>query len=105
MGQNSIGFGPVCYVKNGGESSDLNDRGHGSSCCLRTNQVNKLIFSFLNTQPIFIKQSALTSVLFDANAHFKVTPQYAVVFRTSSNKYCFQYFDFALTSAGNYYKL
>ena len=60
---------------------------------------------FLNTQPIFIKRSAHTSKLMEANVHLKVTPQYAVVFHTSPNKYCFQYFDFAWTSAENYYTL
>ena len=66
---------------------------------IRTKQVNKTYHTFLNTQPIFIKQNAHTSKLFEANVHIKVTPQYAVVFHTSPNKYCFQYFDCARISA------
>ena len=61
----------------------------------------KTYHTFLNTQPIFIKRSAYTSYLFEASVHLKVTPQYAVVFYTSPNKYSFQYFDFARISAEN----
>ena len=46
---------------------------------IRTQQVNKTYHTFFSTQPIFIKQSARTSYLFEANVHLKVTPQYAVV--------------------------
>ena len=72
---------------------------------IRTKQVNRTYHTFLNTQPIFIKQKANTSEVFEANVHLKVTPQYAVLFHTSLNKYCFQYFDFARISAENYYTL
>ena len=68
---------------------------------IRTKKVNKPHI-FLNTQPIFIKQAYIPK-LFEANVHLKVPPQYAVVFHTSPNKYCFQYFEFARTSAENYY--
>ena len=45
----------------GGESRDLNDRVHEISCRYSDKQVNKTYHIFLNTQPIFIKQSAHTS--------------------------------------------
>ena len=89
----------------GGESRGLNDRVHGFRAGIRTKQVNKIYHTFLNTRPIFIKQSAHTSSLFEASVHLKVTPQYAVVFHTSPNKYCFPYFDFTRTSAENYYTM
>ena len=48
----------ICH---GGESRDLNDRVHGILYGIRTKQVNKTYHNFLNTQPIFIKQSTHTS--------------------------------------------
>ena len=72
---------------------------------IRTKQENKIYHTFLNTRSIFIKQSAHTFLLFEANVHPKFTPQCAVVFHRSPNKYCFQYFDFVRTSAENYYTL
>ena len=44
----------------GWESRGLNDRVHGFRAGIRTKQVNKIYHTFLNTQPIFIKQSAHT---------------------------------------------
>ena len=89
----------------GGESRDLNDKAHGISCRYSDKTSKQTYNTFLNTEPTFIKQSAHTFVLFKAKVHLKVTPQYAVVFHTSPNKYCFQYFDFARTSAENFYTL
>ena len=45
----------------GGESRDLNGRVHGISCRYSDKQVNKTYHTFLNTQLIFINQSAHTS--------------------------------------------
>ena len=92
----------TAFYYHGGESRDLNDRVHGISCRYSDKTSKQTYHTFLNTQPIFIKRSAHTSYLLEANVHLKVTPQYAVVFYTSPNKYCFQYFDFARTSAENY---
>ena len=92
-------------ISHGGESRDLNDRVHGISCRYSDKTREQTYHTFLNTQPIFIKRSAHTSYLFEASVHLKVIPQYAVVFYTSLNKYYFQYFEFARTSAENYYTL
>ena len=61
--------------KHGGESLDLNDRVHGISCWYSDKTNKQTYHTFLNTQWIFIKQSAHTSKLFEANIHLKVTPQ------------------------------
>ena len=76
----------------GGESRDLNDRVHGISCRYSDKASKQTYHAFLFTQPIFTKQSIHTSLLFEANVHLKVTPQYAVVFHSISNKYCFRLF-------------
>ena len=45
----------------GRESRDLNDRVHGISCRYSDKTSKQTYHTFLNTQPIFIKQSAHTS--------------------------------------------
>ena len=45
----------------GGESRDLNDKVHGISCRYSGRTSKQTYHTFLNTQPIFIKQSAHTS--------------------------------------------
>ena len=46
------------YLSHGGESRDLNDRVHGISCRYSDKTGKQTYLTFLNTQPIFIKQSA-----------------------------------------------
>ena len=99
-----LAFNPIALRKtkveynlqqHSGESRDLNDRAHGISCRYSDKTSKQTYHTLLTTQPIFIKQCAHTSKLLEANVHLEVTPQYAVVFHTSPNKYCFQYFNFA----------
>ena len=49
------------YGTHGGESRDLNDRVHGISFRYSDKTSKRTYHTFLNTQPIFIKQSAHTS--------------------------------------------
>ena len=82
----------VCILHgqlHGGDSRDLNDRVHGISCRYSDKTSKRTYHTILNNQPIFIKQSTHTSLLFEANVHLKVTPHCAVVFLTNPNKYCF----------------
>ena len=48
-------------ASHGGESRDLNDKVHGISCRYSDKTSKQIYHTFLNTQPIFIKQSAHTS--------------------------------------------
>ena len=57
----SIAAGQDIMVYNGGESCDLNDRVHGISCRYSDKTSKQTYHTFLNTQRIFIKQSAHTS--------------------------------------------
>ena len=56
----SVSEGYRAY-SHGGESRDLNDRVHGISCRYSDKTSEQTDHTFLNTQPIFIKQSAHTS--------------------------------------------
>ena len=47
--------------EHGGESRDLNDRVRRISCRYLNKTSKQIYHTFLNTQPIFIKQSAHTS--------------------------------------------
>ena len=89
-------------INHGEESRDLNDRVHGISCWYSDNQVNKLFF-FLIPNQFSLNKADISPDYLKSIFHLKVTPQCAVVFHTSPNKYCFLYFDFARTSAENYY--
>ena len=59
--------GQVLFSKNngslfhGGESHNLNERIHGISCRYSDKTSKQTYHTFLNTQPIFIKQSVHTS--------------------------------------------
>ena len=49
------------FCRHGGESRDLNDRVHGISYRYSDKTSKRIYHTFLNTQPIFIKQSAHTA--------------------------------------------
>ena len=59
--QNTARCGTAALNDHDGESRDLIDSVHGISCRYSDKQVKKTYHSFLNTQSIFIKQSAHTS--------------------------------------------
>ena len=56
-----VSFAACVYNTHGGESRDLNNRVHGISCRYSDKTSKQIYHTFLNTQPIFIKQSAHTS--------------------------------------------
>ena len=82
----------------GGESRDLNDRVHGISCRYSDKTSKQTYPAHFSEYPAdFHKTKRTYLLIIRSKFHLKVTPQYAVVFHTSLNKYCFQYFDFART--------
>ena len=62
-------------LHHGGESQYWNGRVHGILCRYSDKTSKQTSHTFLHTQPIFIKQSAHTSLLFEANVRLQVTPQ------------------------------
>ena len=88
-----------------GESHDLNYRVHGISCRY-SNKTSKQNLSHFSLYPTnFHKTKRAYLLIIRSKCSSQNDSTVCSSFHTSPNNYCFQYFDFARTSAENYYTL